>query len=1001
MRSTHAVPTQLRVPRCQSGIYSGSGARIPLLRRVGVGMETEVQGEFGELLRRFRLAASLSQEALADRAGLSVRAISDLERGARRTPRPETVTLLASALGLSPADRAALIAPVLRRRLAANAPSAAPRPEVAPAPATALPHPAPRADLVGREREIAAVLDLLRAGTRLVTLTGPGGVGKTRLAHQIAADFAPALREGSAFIDLAAVRDPALVAPAIARTLAPDIAGGLASREALLAYLRPRELLLVLDNFEQITSAGLLVADLAAQCPQLRIVVTTRTPLRVRGEQEFPVPPLALPQAARSRPIPANADPATINALASYAAVELFVIRARGIRPDFQLTPANAAAVAGICQRLDGLPLALELAAAQIRVLPPVSLLARLGQRLPLPQLGGRDLPDRHQTLRAAISWSYELLDGDARVLFRRVAVFAGGFTLEALDAICAHTGGTTLDTLVTLIEWNLVRVQEEPDGTARYRLLETIRTFAAEQLASDPEEATLRERHARYYLNLSAEAAPHLASPQQLDWLTRLDHDWDNLRAALGWAAGHHRLAPLADAADGLGMLYELRTSAEEGAEAFRAAVGALRQVGDGESWLLAKLLAWESVFARLLGELDEAERMLRRGLALLDTAEASGRDVRADRAFAHLRLGQLERARGSVGGQDDFERSIALYRELGRAWDAGVALWELGRLNYRLGRYEIAAGWQRESLALREACGDRRGVAQVLQSLSQIAAATGQFEDALHLAGRANDLLHEIGDAADRATGLRHLGQTLAWIGRPAEGRDLLEQSLALYESIGLRGELGFACYTLCIATIMLGEYERTERQARRAMAIDREIGSPANLIDDLWMLGMALMGQGRMGEAEATFREGIVVGRSVVGEGGVIWAQPLLAFVVWQRGDTPQAERHILEALQASLRQRDLLNALMAMPTAALILAGRGQAERAVELDTLIWRYPAIKHNRCAFDTWRVHLDAVAAKLPPEIAAAARERGQMLDLIATLLALPGELTASAIRA
>jgi len=468
---------------------------------------------FGALLRRYRIAATLSQEALAVRAGLSLPAVNALERGTRRAPRLETVRLLAAALHLSEREGSAFTAAAHRHLTAA----------IPPTPLHNL--PTALTPLIGRERDVAAVVALLRPGqVRLVTLTGPPGVGKTRVGLDVAAKLLPHFANGVFVVALPSLREPRLLPAYIAQALGLDDASIHPAVEplvsALRAHLKTKRMLLVLDNFEQVVAAAPLLIDLLEGCPHLAMLVTSRAPLRVRGEREMPVEPLALP--------PADALPVP-DALARYPSVALFVQRAQAVRPSFALTSTNAPAVAAICVQLDGLPLAIELAAARVKLLRPQELLPRLERQLDVLRDGPRDLPARQRTLRDAIAWSYDLLDDGAQLLLRQLAVFVGDTTLEAVSAVAGANGSDVVEGLAALVDQSLVQPREGAEGETRVALLEAVRAYGLEQLVGRGELAAVRQRHAAYYVALAERATPEMAR--------QLQQEHDNLVVTVQWA--------------------------------------------------------------------------------------------------------------------------------------------------------------------------------------------------------------------------------------------------------------------------------------------------------------------------------------------------------------------------------------------------------------------------------------------------------------------------------
>ncbi len=577
--------------------------------------------------------------------------------------------------------------------------------------------PAPLSPLLGREALVAAVRALLEGeGVRLLTLTGPGGTGKTRLSLAAAAELerADCFPDGVVFVALAPLADPAHVLPAVVAALGLRDTGELPPETVLAAGLGERRLLLVLDNFEHVATAAPAVAALLAACPGVAALVTSRSRLRVGGERALPVPPLELP-----RPD----DPPT--AVAESAAVRLMLARARAAEPAFALGESEIAIVGEICRRLDGLPLAIELAAARVTLLPPAELLARLEQGLPLLNQGGVDAPTRHRTMRNAIAWSYELLGSEEQSLFGRLAVFAGGFTLQAAEAVAGEAGGDALEGLGALVDQSMVRRQADAGGEPRYAMLETVREYGLEMLEASGEAEDAGRRHAAYYLALAERFAPVHVGPYPVALLDRLAADHDNIRAAFELLYRAEAAEACLRLAAACGFYWFRRGHIGEG----RARLGrALALAGPEPTAAKGNALRWAAELALWGGDLPAAAALGREGLSVWDAVG----DPRGRVLALHV-LALVEQHHGRWDAAADlFEEELAYWRELGETGAVGVVLMFLGMVAYGQGDPARARALVDEAAALFRAAGDRTWLAAMDAYLGLFAAAEGCLPEA-----------------------------------------------------------------------------------------------------------------------------------------------------------------------------------------------------------------------------------------------------------------------------
>jgi predicted ATPase/DNA-binding CsgD family transcriptional regulator len=678
--------------------------------------------------------------------------------------------------------------------------------------------PTPLTPLIDRERELDEACAMLRRDDiRIVTLTGPGGTGKTRLSLEIASKLGADFDGQVHWVALAAVTEPPVVLTAIAQSLGIRENGDQPLAARIDADLANKRALLVLDNFEQITSAAPIVASLLSASPGVKALVTSRAALHIRGEHELPLPPLAVPD-PRKLPPP--------DELAEIPAIALFLDRAQSVKPDLNLDNENAAAIAEICARLDGLPLAIELAAARIKLLPPNAMLPRMANRLNLLTGGARDLPTRLQTMRNAIAWSYDLLTPDEQVLFRRLSVFVRGFTLEAAEEVAS--GGDeapatdVLDGIASLVDHSLFRQVEGLDGQPRFLMLETIREFATEQLGLSFEEDVFRARHAHHYARLAEDAEHGLVGPGQGPWLKRLEAEHDNFRAALAWTIEREPGPSAQRFAGALLRFWDIRGYLSEGRSWLERALATTPDKPDADR---ARALLSAATLARRQGDYKHATELYQESLEAWRTL-----DNRSGIASALNNLGVIAHEQADYPRANElYGEALEIFREEGDHQRLAATLTNLGIVARRQGDFDRAMALYEESLGIWRELGDRLRVALNLNNLGVLAFTKGDLPRAVSLYEEALPVYRELDDRGGIALTLNNLAEAVRDQGDLSRATEFYEESLALRAEQGDRAGIAECLAGVASVAARAGLNDRAVRLFAAADTLRTEIGVP----------------------------------------------------------------------------------------------------------------------------------------------------------------------------
>ena len=778
---------------------------------------------------------------------------------------------------------------------------------------------------IGREKEMTEVKRLLWEA-RLVTLTGPGGTGKSRLSLQIAADFLELYPDGAWLVELAPLADPALLPQTVANVLGIRESSSHPILSLLTDYLRNKELLLILDNCEHLVEAcAQLVDTLLKACPHILILATSREVLGIPGEASFRVPSLSTPDARRLPPF---------ETLTQYEAVRLFIERAEMATPGFDVTKENAPAIAQICYRLDGIPLAIELSAARVQVLNVEQIAARLDNRFRLLTGGSRTALPRHQTLRALIDWSYDLLPQAERTLLGRLSIFAGGWTLEAAETICVGDGieqDEILDLLIQLVNKSLVNSDYAHNGHARYHLLETIRQYARDKLLETGGGERVRDQHLDFFLKLAENAEPGLRGPSQVALLNMLEKELDNLRAALEWALECNIEKGLR-LASALMWLWHLHGHGSEGIEWLDRALTS-RAGGEPLPRTRAKAL-------RMLGSLRVFQSNSEGALPSLEESlklyKELGVDGRQGVAYALWGLGTVAAYQGnSAKSRTLTEDGLALFRELGDKFGITECLNTLGDIALTEGDYEQAKILWEESLALKRERGDKDGIAFSLAQLGNIAFLEGDFQRATPLYEEAATLFREVGNKFFASAAFYSLGET-AWAqGNYGHAAKKYEEALAMGRGADEERAVAFVLYDLGAMARSQGNYDQAAKMLEEAVALFREIGNKWGLSTAYYGIGEVAWSRGAYDQAARMFEDSLALSKELDAKFNVALALYGLGKVAQSRGDFELADRLHREALMTRRGTWDRPGIVRSLESFAAMAVAQGQMERAAIL------------------------------------------------------------------
>ncbi|MCP4540926.1 MAG: protein kinase [Chloroflexi bacterium] len=835
---------------------------------------------------------------------------------------------------------------------------------------------------VGREAELTELARLLTgADICLLTILGVGGMGKTRLALEAGMAQLGNFEHGVFFVSLAPLQLVDSIVSAVAEAVGFSFYPGVEPRQQLLNYLRQKQMLIIMDNFEHLLDGVDLVTGVLETAPDVKILATTRVRLNVQREHLFHLAGMDFP------------DWETPEDAAQYSAVKLFMQSARRVRPDFELKVDNLKYISRICRLAGGMPLGILLAAAWVEMLSPKEIATEIGQGIDFLETDLRDIPERQRGVRAVFDYSFNLLTEREREVFLALSVFRGGFTRQAAQQVT----GALLRELMGLVNKSLLYRA----STGRYQVHELLRQYAQETLDQDATASTaMHDRHCTHYAAALQQWGKDMKGSRQQTTLAEMEVEIENVRAAWDWAVERGQMKRLDQAVWGLSEFYLWSSRWQDGESVFRTVANKLANKdmagtmsGEGlRVW--AKVLSWQGDFNRSLYHRNTAHQLLQKSLALLERVELAGQDTRAERAWALWRMGVIVWNYDREEAYRLHKQSLTLFQMLNDHSGIARVLFSLGSLAYSSGNYDEAKQKCRESLDIYQSLGNRWMTTYVLGMLGSITLYQGQLKEGERLIRESLDIVKKTGNQNDIAVALRILGEALWLRGEFSEARSTLEESLTLYTNLEWRMGMLIANEFLSSVKRHQGMYEQARDHGQLTLTLAREIDEQTGVGYALFMLGNVKLAEQAYADAQQLLQESATIFQNVGQRDELGWALAVLGYTVHRLGQSSRAQQYLYQALRTATEIGAFVPLMFVLPMTALFLADQNEKERAVELYALASCYSFVSNSRWFDDVAGKHIAAVAATLPPDVVAAAQERGRARDMDATVAELLVEL-------